>query len=174
MTQPIVSVRKIEAAQRQLSTAIRLWFADAEPVSVHTLACAAHQIVHDINTDKSGDELLFDSNAIKDEFRIEFVRMMKRSMNFFKHADKDPDPDGSIEFDTRTTELFILFAILGLERLKYAHSFDTAAFVLYYAIKNPHLVTKHFSERVQFEKSTALPSISKADFIKQFNAARGR
>jgi len=35
---------KLEAAQRQLTTAIRMFFADGDPVAVHTLACAAREI----------------------------------------------------------------------------------------------------------------------------------
>lgn len=50
---PIVTVKKLEA-KRQLHTAITLWFADKDQVSVHTLACAAYQIVHDINRNKKG------------------------------------------------------------------------------------------------------------------------
>jgi hypothetical protein len=50
-------ISKIEAACRQLNTAIKLWFADGDLVSIHTLACSAHQIVHDINRQKGGREM---------------------------------------------------------------------------------------------------------------------
>lgn len=169
---PTIAVRKLEAAQRQVNTSIKLWFADADPVSVHTLACAAHQIIHDINTDVDGSDLLFDSAVINDEFRTEFVREMKKAMNFFKHADKDPDPNGIIELSQQITELFILFSVLGLERLGSPHSFDTTAFVLYYGIKNPRLVTKQFSDRIKIEDVAGLQSVSKAEFLKHFQSAR--
>ena len=37
-------VSKIDAARRQLETAIRLFFYDIDFVSVHTLLCASHEI----------------------------------------------------------------------------------------------------------------------------------
>ena len=43
-----ISISKLDAACRQLDCAIELWFADGDPVSIHTLACASHQIIHDI------------------------------------------------------------------------------------------------------------------------------
>lgn len=174
MTQPTFTIRKVEAAQRQVDTAIRLWFADAEPVSIHTLACAAHQIVHDINADRGGEGLLFDSDVIKDEFRIEFQREMKKAPNFFKHADRDPDPEGVVELNQRVTELFILFAIIGLERLGCAHSWYMFAFTMFYAIMNPRLVTKHFSNRVNVEDLASLRSVTKVEFLEQIQIAKSQ
>ena len=168
----IVAVKKLESAKRQLHTAIQLWFADADQVSVHTLACAAHQIVHDINTAKEGDELLLDSLSIRDEFRKEYVREMKKAMNFFKHADKDPNPIGVVEFSPPITELFILFAILGLQRFGERFTETTSAFLLFYAIKNPRLVTKEFSDRIKIEDVANLPAIPKPEFLKQFLLVR--
>jgi len=41
---PKLKISKLDAAKRQLETAIRLYFNEADPVSVHTLAGAAHTI----------------------------------------------------------------------------------------------------------------------------------
>lgn len=168
----IVAVKKLEAAKRQLHTAIKLWFADADQVSVHTLACAAHQIVHDINKNKKGDELLLDSLSIRAEFRKEYESEMKKAMNFFKHADKDPNPIGTVEFSPLITELFILFSILGLERFGEPFTETTTSFLLFYAIKNPHLVTKEFSDRIRIEDVANLPAISKPAFLEQLLLVR--
>jgi hypothetical protein len=45
---PIIHISKFDAAKRQLETAIRLWFHSGDPVSVHTLAAASHQLLHDL------------------------------------------------------------------------------------------------------------------------------
>ena len=55
---PMIRVSKLDAARRQPDAAIKLWFADGDEVSVHTLAAAAHQTIHDINQKKGGGELL--------------------------------------------------------------------------------------------------------------------
>jgi hypothetical protein len=45
---PTLKVSKTDVAKRQIETAIRLWFFSGDPVSIHTLAAAAHQILHDL------------------------------------------------------------------------------------------------------------------------------
>lgn len=172
MSLEIVPVKKIEAANRQLQTAITLWFADADQISVHTLACAAHQIIHDINTKRDGSKLLLDSDVINEEFCKEYLNEMRKAMRFFKHADNDPDPHGTMEFTPAITDLFILFSIIGLERLDVSQSEMTTAFLLFYAIKNPHLVVREFSDRFKIENMTNLPVVSKREFMEQFIQSR--
>lgn len=168
MSLGIVPVKKLEAAKRQLHTAITLWFADTDPVSIHTLACAAHQIVHDINTDKNGSDLLLDSIVIKKEFRREYCSEMRKAMNFFKHADRDPDPNGTIGSSPTITDLFILFSIIGIERFGERLSETCVAYLLFYATKNPHLVAKEFSDRFKIENVANIPVVSKREFFNQF------
>ncbi|MGI8569030.1 MAG: hypothetical protein ACR2KT_08130 [Methylocella sp.] len=69
-----VRIGKLDAARRQLRTAITLWFNDGDPVSVHTLAYAAYEVIHAISEkrDPTRRDLLFDSRLIKDEFRGEW------------------------------------------------------------------------------------------------------
>jgi hypothetical protein len=43
-------VTKLDAARRQLETAITLWFHEADPVSIHALTGAAHNLLCDLNT----------------------------------------------------------------------------------------------------------------------------
>jgi argininosuccinate synthase len=62
-----IIVTKIEAARRQLNTAIELWFNDGDPVSIHTLASSAHQIIHDLNRRNKGPDLFLDTIFIKEE-----------------------------------------------------------------------------------------------------------
>jgi hypothetical protein len=53
-------ISKIEAARRQLDSAIELWFLDKDEVSVHTLVAAAYQLVHDLKEHKGlARELLY-------------------------------------------------------------------------------------------------------------------
>jgi hypothetical protein len=40
-----MKITKLDAAKRQLATAIRLYFEDRDPVSVHTLVMAAGEII---------------------------------------------------------------------------------------------------------------------------------
>ena len=134
-----LQIPKIVAARSQLKTAIELWFADGDPVSLHTLACAAHQIIHDINTHQKGPDLIFDSAIIKDERRKEWVRRMKKEMNFFKHA--DTDPTASIEFDPTASEFFILMSIQGLLIFGLDGNVAETAFFRWFMLHNPDFLT---------------------------------
>jgi hypothetical protein len=64
-------------ARRQLRTAIRLWFDDGDPVSIHTLAAAAYEILHTLARRKGAEDLLFDAHLIKDEYRSIWVKALR-------------------------------------------------------------------------------------------------
>jgi hypothetical protein len=44
-----IKISKLDAARRQLDTAIELWFHDGDPISIHTLTSAAFEIIQDLN-----------------------------------------------------------------------------------------------------------------------------
>jgi hypothetical protein len=137
---PPEKIDKLDAACRQLNTAIYLWFNHGDTVSIHTLACSAYQIVHDINCKKGGRDLLYDSLIFKDEYRQKAINHLKQDYNFFKHADKDPS--ATVEFDPIITELFMLFTCLGLEILGQSPDEVRAAFNIYNFLRNPQLLTE--------------------------------
>jgi len=133
-------INKLDAACRQLNTAILLWFTEGEPVAIHTLACSAHQIVHDINHKRGTLDLLYDNLVFKDEYRREVNRRLKEHYNFFKHADKDPD--AVIEFDPKITEWFVIYTSLGLEHLGQKPDEVRGAFNIYYGLCNPQYLSE--------------------------------
>jgi len=134
------TIDKLDAACRQLNTAISLWFNDGDAVSIHTLTFAAHQIVSDINSHKGGSELIYDSAVIKDEHRTEAIKKLRRHYNFFKHADNDPS--GTIEFDPICTDWFIIFTIIGLEYLGRKPDAVQRAFTIYWYLCHPDMLTE--------------------------------
>ena len=135
-----IRLKKIDAARNQLKEAISLWFHDGDLASMHMLACSAHQIVSDINQKLGGRDLIYDSLLVKDEYRSEWIKTIKGPYNFLKHADKDADPEGELEFDSLNTEFFILFTILGLELLGYEKNIMEAAFIVRYMLIKPEFL----------------------------------
>lgn len=80
---------KIDIAEAQLCAAIRLFFQDANPVPVQSLAWAAHEVLSDIGG-KLKLETFFDQLARWQELPVEVVRAKAaRFPNFMKHADRD-------------------------------------------------------------------------------------
>jgi hypothetical protein len=105
-----LTVGKLDAARRQLDTAIRLYFVYGDPVSIHALASAAYQLLDDLIAVRGGP------TGFKDLFlkivrpdRIDEARKkLNEAQNFFKHADRDHD--GVLDFRPEATELILLDA----------------------------------------------------------------
>lgn len=141
------TVTRLDAARRQLHTAIGLWLVDGDTVSVHTLAFAAFGIVSDLNRINKGPPLLLEATGIKPEKRDEFVYLLKRDANFFKHADgrvkrkkqQTPNATDAIEFTSELNELLMATAVKALIHLKQDISDKEKLFQLWYAIHRPDL-----------------------------------
>ena len=108
-----IRVSKLDAASRQLRTAITLWFTDGDPVATHSLAFASYEVLHTLSKkrDPYRRDLIFDSDLIKDEYRSDWNKRIKRHAYFFKHADRDGD--SVIEFNPALNEFFMMFAALA-------------------------------------------------------------
>jgi len=108
---PPENVTKLDAARRQLRTAVRMFFERRDPISIHTLTMAAHGILHDLAKAKGITSYLKDSDYIKPEYRREWIRILHEPQNFFKHADQDSDPNAVIEFKPELTVFSLLDAL---------------------------------------------------------------
>jgi hypothetical protein len=137
-----IKINKLDAARRQLRTAITLWFNGGDPVSAHALAYAAHDIVHAVSKKRNPtrEALLFDAKFIREDRRNEFNIWLKRHANFFKHAEYDAD--SVIEFHPPLTELFILATVRGFSLCgENLEDDETLAFMLWFQIHKPHLLS---------------------------------
>lgn len=165
---PDLRISKLDAARTQLDCAIELWFNNADAMSVHTLAAASHQIIHDINVKKGGRDLIFDSLVIKDEYREQYNRFMKRPANFAKHANNDPD--GMIEFNPLISEQFLLFSSYGLLHLTGSLSAAANCFVTWFLILNPRCILpsgrKAFEDLWPADKIKGVKALGKAEFFR--------
>jgi hypothetical protein len=121
-------ITKIQAAEHQLDTAIRLFFENIDHLSSYTLAAASREITDDLCEKKSHElfhqELERLGNAlevrlsfreemkiyIKDQYYKAAMAAFRKVQNFLKHADKDPD--GEID-DLRARELAFVIWTAG-------------------------------------------------------------
>jgi len=112
-----MKVSKLDAARRQLETAVRLYFFDVDPVSTHTLAAAAYGVLRDLNNADGGPPTMHDSldETIEPDFLPEFRRFLSEAQNFFKHANRDPD--AVLDFNVAHTESILLDACWTYDRL---------------------------------------------------------
>jgi hypothetical protein len=112
----VIRVTRIEGARRQLQTAIGLWFANGDSVSVLSLSANAYLVLHDLNRKAKGPSLLLDRHDITKEKRKEIARFMKFEYNFLKHSDdRKAKRSDTIEFDADIrAETFAFMAIIAL------------------------------------------------------------
>jgi hypothetical protein len=104
----VSTVTKLQAANRQLSTAIRLFFNDGDAVAVHTLACAAREI-YEKQCNKAGvDRMLNHLKASNPQYtQKEIMDFLNAARNFFKHGGESLDD--AIEFSDEMND-FVLFS----------------------------------------------------------------
>ncbi len=159
----LMHVSKLDAAKRQLRTAIRLWFNEEDPVAIHTLAHAAHEIIHSLFKKQGLRGLLFDADIVKDEHRGAWSKAIKKNANFFKHAREDPD--GKIEFNAGTNEYIILFSIYGLRRMEGKSGLEETLFFNLVYIHRQELMKKGSYDRIPVEIVEELRAIDKKDFL---------
>lgn len=135
-----VLVTKLQAARRQLRSAITLWFNDGDPVSIMTLAYAAHELIHRAYRKKGLRGLLFDSQYVSEDQRKEFNLRLKAVPNFVKHDNRDDGSkaEDSASFDPDINIAFILFALIGLKKLsaRYIGPEETA-FLMWFRLHRP-------------------------------------
>lgn len=109
-----IVIGKLEAARRQLETAVTLYFNDKDAVSIHTLTAAAHNVLADLRA-KQGKGAAETMRAlleahVKEESKKFLMDRFHEAENFFKHADRDSDKQ--LLFNTEQTELMLWDALV--------------------------------------------------------------
>lgn len=126
---------KFDVAERQLNQAIHLFFDGGDPVSVHTLAEAASQVLYDIRKEIGAVSKLRDSDRIRPEYKREWLAALARSRNFFKHADKDADVVH--EFKDEFNHFSIMDGVNMLLSAKNSWTPETIVFFTWFATRHP-------------------------------------
>ena len=123
-------ITKLQAAQRQLSGAIRLLFANEDPLLVHTIAGAASILFSDLIEiglpNKSWDRQAQEANGLEAK---EYFRIMREYQNFLKHA-KD-DADAKLVFNPVETEAILFWAVMNSSEIA-PMSCESQVFQLWY------------------------------------------
>lgn len=128
-------ITKLEAAERQLNTAIRLFFDGGDVVSVHSLAVAAANVFADV-AERNGSGQSW-RTRMQDDTGMpmkDLKALMHEEWNFFKHADRDPD--AKLSFDELLSDGFIFMATVGCGDLK-PTSYLMQAFQIWYIAAYP-------------------------------------
>jgi hypothetical protein len=109
-------MEKLEIARRQLGTALQLYIDDLDPVSVHSLAGNAHEIIHRL-ADISGTRTFRDhvSETFSGFSSKQYFNAANFFRNAFKHLDKVGDQVLIDQFDDEQNKhlLFVCWYTYG-------------------------------------------------------------
>jgi hypothetical protein len=158
-------ITKIEAAEKQLDSAIKLFFENVDHLSCYTLAAASREITDDL-CDKRKNERLGDPQKVRLSFRDELeilikpehlkeaMRLFKKPQNFLKHADRDHNQELD-ELSIKEISLVIFFAIMNFVLLEKRWSPAMATFSCWFTAVNPDLIDVNASKDHTFLKLAA-------------------
>lgn len=159
----------MEAAKRQLETAIELWFRDADAVSIHTLTGAGRQILVDLNKHHGGDPMGGDCMEATVEGRKLARKAVARAENFLKHAEKDPAT--LLEFNTEETVFMLWEAVDKFEELFGPLPPTMMAFMLHRALTRADLSNIHYLQGViNSPPIEALAKLNKHQFFTEITS----
>ena len=173
----LVRVTKLEAARRQLESAIWLWFVDDDHVSVHALTAAAHRLLLELSAIRKKAGWPFSGAYLP----TPTVRVRRRhtedAATFFKYAKKDE----TYELSEQWTELYLFDAVMAYSSLAddKGASALMSTFVLRVGVERPDLfvpdafslLERRVSETFNLER---LEWLSKMDFLKEFIGLLGQ
>jgi len=126
-------INKLEVADRQIATSIRLFFEERDIVSIHTLIASAHQILADLG----GPSSVKGTKQLHDKELQEHLREINYPYNFFKHADKDPKSKINIAPLESFTSDFIMDAVLMLQVITKDLPIEAKTFWMWFTSKYP-------------------------------------
>ena len=152
-----IMITKIDAAERQLNTAIRLFFENRDHLSSYALAVASREITDGVIKSRRSELYQRESARvdgplnfllsyqeyiealIKPEFYKNTIKLFHKWQNFLKHADKDPDAE--IEpIKTKPLALVIMFAINNYVLLTQHCTTEMSTFFAWFVVAEPQLI----------------------------------
>lgn len=163
MNQTKLKITKLDAAKRQLEVCILLYFNKRDVVSIHTLAAAAHEILHDLykNAGKQGlmlkneiPEIYIKQDSIKD-----YYEKLRAAENFFKHADRDPEYIFS--FNPEPTEIFIWESCIMYSELSKESCNLFQIFHAWYSLNHISIFKREVLELLKTARTELSPLIDK-------------
>jgi hypothetical protein len=174
----MLRLTKFDVAERQLLQAIKLFFNEEDPVSIHTLSESASQVLYDIGQDHGVFSIARDTDLIVPERKKEWLAAVFKSRNFFKHADKDPN--GVHEFKEEFNDMSLMDAVNMYGTLKKCWTPETIVFNTWFGLAHPGLLRKgtDFEANLKFlADDPSLPGPDDKKFfgrlIKHFRAGKG-
>ena len=133
-------ITKIEAARRQLITAIRLFFDGGDRVSVYSLASNAWEVIDVLCTSAGVESFSKQARENLPAGHTLNYYINEPCRNFFKHAKQDPNPDSSVELREPDVAAILFLAVEDYIRLRQGGPVEAQVFQAWYIAVFPEKV----------------------------------
>jgi hypothetical protein len=165
----VVIFTKADAARSQVESAIELWFAYGDPLSIHVLAVNANEIYHGIGS-KKGLPTIY--QTWKRSLTANQLTRANKAHNFAKHA--RTDPDGKAPVITEEAELLMLDSIKCNAQIYGQYTPLMRCFYGRYTVENPRIVTDYGGNvteglSAEFSESLKVYGADKLSRMEHFN-----
>jgi hypothetical protein len=171
-----LELTKFDVAERQLLQSIKMFFGEEDPVSIHTLAEAAAQILSDISKSYGTRSYLRNSELIKPEKKKEWFQHIFKSRNFFKHANNDGNEKHI--FNCVCNDLTLIDAVHIYSVIKKRWVPETSVFHAWFLVEHPSLIREGTEVHSLYSKAletNTLPNTKKKRlFLKLIEQLRSK
>jgi hypothetical protein len=167
-----ILISKLDSARRQLETAIKLFFANGDFVSIHALSYAAYTITRSLCDQTRNPESFtkwMHDNVSKSQ-HDELTRCVSEAGNFFKHADRDPKV--ILEYIPDQYEIFLIFAVKQYEAITHEVTQPMSVFKVWYLLHHPESIAKDDIKKQPSESELKrLSEMDKGEFYERISKA---
>jgi hypothetical protein len=115
-----------------------MFFFDWDPVALHTVVSAGHEVARDLGHSTGIKKSIKDSPLLSESERKKFIDAVNYPQNFFKHADRDPH--SRMAFRYRLIPLFILDAVMQYIAIGEELTHEMKVFLMWVQLKYPSLL----------------------------------
>ena len=166
-----VRLTKLEAARRQIESAIWLWFVGDDLVSVHALTAAAHRLLLELAALRETEAWPYTAAYLPKRTYKDRSARSQNPVTFFKHAKKKE----TYEVSEQWTELYLFDAVMAYTSLANDRSASAlmSTFVLRLGVQRQDLfvpdafslLERRVSKTFNLER---LERLSKIEFLTEF------
>ncbi len=166
----LVRLSKLEAARRQIESAIWLWFVGDDYVSIHALTTAAHRFLLELAALREAETWPYSSAYVATAAKRKRAAS-NDAETFFKYAKSDE----TYEVSEQWTELCLFDAVMAYSNLTHDRSASAlmSTFVLRFGVERQDLFIPDAFSLLESKVSKMfnaerLQRLSKIDFLKEF------
>jgi hypothetical protein len=171
MPKRIIKVSILDAAKRQMETAVRLYFNDADPVSVYTLTGASHAVLTDL-IKKNGSKSSVSDFSIRNEYKREVRSKIRKAKNHLHSAAKNPE--STVTVNVLTNEYFLFDACEKYMALTSEHVPYFIIFRGWFVYKHPNMFSFPRGKHVMIDNLMKTYHGDKAEYFSAMLSAAGQ